>query len=43
MMIDALTFLLSSVTLALQRRDRVKDAAVFDEDQLYTDLLDLHQ
>lgn len=41
-MIEALTLLLSSVTLALQRRDRAKEAASFDEDQLHDELLNLH-
>ncbi len=39
-MIEAPTLLLSSVTLALQRRDRAEGR--LDEDELYSDLLQLH-
>jgi hypothetical protein len=41
-MIEALTLLLSAITLILQRRDRAKERAIINEAELYTDLLNLH-
>jgi hypothetical protein len=41
-MVEALTLLLSTVTLIFQRKDRAEDAAAYNKSDLYAELVDLH-
>jgi|1186.fasta_scaffold100487_2 hypothetical protein len=41
-MVEALTLLLSTVTLIFQRKDRAEDKAAYRKSDLYAELVDLH-